>query len=148
MAMINRRGKVSEGSAHVANVGMPGAVFTYTVVANNADGSGDAATEFIGSATGWKYVKVVPISDVVFAADEALMVGWSTSASAQAAITTVLTALKAALLTPDGAGHANTKVTCNINDPLEVYWDGTTTIKTVSVASMGGAYECAIIAVS
>ena len=136
------------GPVLVDPVGTIGSTYTYTVVANNADGSGDAATEYITSGTGWKWAKVVPISDVAIAADEALMVGWSTSASAQAAITTILTALKADLLTPDGTGHANTMVTSNLNDPLIIRWDGQTTIKTISVASMGGAYECAIITVS
>ena len=140
--------KYTDGALHVANVGVSGSVNTYTVVANNADGSGDGANEFITSATGWKYAKVVPISDVVIAADEALMVCWSTTASAQASLDDVLTALKTALLTPDSAGHANTLVTSNINDPLVITWDGTTTIKTISVASMGGTYECAIITVA
>ncbi len=141
--------RFTDGAMHVASVGVSGSVNTYTVVAAPAAGSGDAATQFITSATGWKYAKVVMISDVAVEADKLLMVGWSTTVNAEAAITTILDALRTDLGTPDGTGHANVLVSATINDPPVIVWDGTTTIKTISVACQGtDTYDCAIITVA
>ena len=137
------------GALPVANVGINGSVATYTLVANAAAGSGDAATEFVSSATGFKAFKLQMVSDVAIEADKLLMVGWSTTATAQAAVTTVLDALRTALGTPDGAGHSNVMVFCNPADLPWIYWDGTTTIKTISVASQGtDNYDVALITVA
>jgi hypothetical protein len=126
-----------------------GSVATYTCVAAVAAGSGDAATQFVSSATGFKQVKVVPVSDVAIAADQLLMVGWSTTADDEVAVTVVLDALRTALGTPDGTGLANVVVTASVDDPIVLTWDGVTTIKTVCVASQGTVpYNVAVITVA
>ena len=137
------------GALPVANVGINGSVATYTAIANAAGGSGDGTSEYISSATGFKAFKLQMVSDVAIEADKLLMVGWSTTESAQAAVTTVLDALRTDLGSPDGTGHANTMVFCNPADLPWIYWDGTTTIKTISVASQGtDNYDVAIITVA
>ena len=124
------------GVVPVVNRGMNGSVATYALIANAAAGSGDAATEFVSSASGFKAFRVVLCSDNAIEANKAMMIGWSTTAAAQAAVTVILDALRTALATPDGAGYANT-IVMGAGGPTEspwVYWDGETTIKTISVA--------------
>ena len=141
--------RFTDGAMHVASVGVSGSVATHTLVAAAAAGSGDAANQYITSATGWKYAKVVMVSDVAVEADKLLMVGWSSTASDQVAVTTVLDALRTALGTPDSVGQANVIVSATINDPPIIVWDGTTTIKTISVAVQGtDTYDVAVITIS
>jgi len=141
--------RFTDGAMHVASVGVSGSVATHTLVAAAAAGSGDAANQYITSATGWKYAKVVPVSDVAIAADQLLMVGWSSSASVQATVTGVLDSLRIALGTPDGVGLSNVIVSASIDDLPVIVWDGTTTIKTISVASQGTVdYDVAVITIS
>ena len=131
-----KRVKGEEGAVYVANVGISGGVFTYALIANAAAGSGDAATEFISDTTGFKAFRVVLCSDNAIEANKAIMIGWDTTAAQQAAVTVVLDALRTALGTPDGAGYANC-IVMGAGAPTEspwVYWDGTTTFKTISVA--------------
>ena len=92
------------GALPVANVGINGSVATYTLVANAAAGSGDAATEYVSSASGFKAFRLQMVSDVAIEADKLLMVGWSTTAAAQATVTGVLDALRTDLGSPDGTG--------------------------------------------
>jgi len=124
------------GVVPVVNRGMSGSVATYCLLANAAAGSGDAATQYISNASGFKAFRVVMCSDNAIEANKAMMIGWSTTAAAQAAVTAVLDLLRVALGTPDGAGYANT-IVMGAGGPTEspwVYWDGETTIKTISVA--------------
>ena len=45
--------RYTSGSRHSVSTGMPGSPASYPLNANAAAGSGDAAGEFITSATGW-----------------------------------------------------------------------------------------------
>lgn len=142
---------ITDSAMHVANVGVSGSVNIYTVTAAAAAGSGDGTNEYISSATGWKTVKVVQVNPVaaLVTADQLLMVGFSGTESDQAAVTVILDAVRTALATPDSTGRPNVVVTNTAYDPITLTWDGTTTIKTVSVASQGTtSYDLALICVS
>lgn len=136
------------GDAHVAVNGVQTAVSgttnTYTLAAAVAAGSGDAAGQFINGT--FKAFTVDIQSDNAIAADEALMICWSTSAGDEANTTVTLDALRTALGTPDGVGHANTFIVTAHTSPIPVVvYDGSTTIKTISVASQGTtAYDIVV----
>ncbi len=141
--MIGDAAKVSLNGAITA---VSGAMSVYTLNANIATGSGDAALEFITDATGHKGFNVDIIDDIAIAANESLMVCWSTTVNDEANTTAALDALRTALTTPDGVGHPNCFiVTANTKQIPPILWDGTDTIKTVSVACQSTAAKAVTI---
>ena len=118
----------------------------WTLGANFAAGSGDAATEHISDATGWKSFSVDIVDDVAIAANEALMVAWSTTVNDEANLTTQLNALRTALGTPDAAAHTNCLIVTERTSPMPVvFFDGQNRIKTISVATQGTADKDIIV---
>ena len=129
----------TNGAAHVSANGavtaVSGTAGLYTLLAATAAGSGDAATQFITDTTGWKGF-TVDISTAAPSASEALMICWSVTADDEANTTAELDLLRPDIGTPDGVNHPNCAVvTINTSNMPVILWDGTDTIKTISVAS-------------
>jgi hypothetical protein len=134
--------KSTGGAAHTAINGavtaVNGTMKVYSVAANAAINSGLNATEFITDATGYKAFTIDIVDDIAIALDEAVMVCWSTEVNKQVETTATLDLLRGSLGTPDGTGYANCFImTVHTNPIPTIVYDGTTLIKTISIASQG-----------
>ena len=131
MAMINRRGKVTEGSAHVANVGISGSVFSM-VLSAPVDTPNDTSGEIWDSATGAKQINVRAI--ITPGSGEATVVGWSET-SGDTDVETNTNLAVTAHATPDGTEFPNQVLLTAGAPEATIYWDGTTTIKRLAAQS-------------
>ena len=114
-----------------------------------ADATPTTADDFITDATGWKGFEVFVPNTITTA--QHLLVGWSTTVSAQTAVATILDALDLQLDATPGtpAALANCAV-IGINSKSSIirFWDNITKIKTISVRGHGGAYPCVVTTIS
>lgn len=138
----SRTGIVDGGSRHVANVGLPGNVFSL-VLAAPVDKPDDTTGEIWDSATGAKQITVRSITGP--ATGEATIVGWS-STSGDTDVETNLETAITKHATPDGTEFPNQVFLTQTQQEVTIFWDGATTIKRLAAISTaaGSAHLIAV----
>ena len=114
-----------------------------------ADASPTTADDYITDTTGWKGFSVEVHNTITTA--QHVLVGWSTTASDQAAVASILNTLDGHLDSTPATATANANcaiLSINKPGPLVVLFDGETTIKTVCVRGHGAAYQTIVTAIA
>lgn len=133
----------SGGATHISLNGVvtavSGVMKSYPLDAINTDLTDSATntTSFIEHA-GLKGFSVENLDAI--GAGEALIVAWSTVANDSASVASRLNSFATAVGTPDAAGYSNVIAISNGTKIVpEIFWDGTTSIKTIGVRIVGAA---------
>lgn len=133
-----------------------GTLKTY-VLAPDAGTPADVDAERINDSTGFKAFRVIPHLPAI-ASFEGIVFGYSTDAGAISAIGSVVDAVALSLVTPDGTPYQNCGVILPSfigatptggaqwsGDLNWITYDGTTTIKTIAVRSVGADHDAGVV---